>query len=80
MSSQSMPVHHHLTMARALKGNDIPIFGSLPHRSSWGFVMRDEPLRTSAWEGNFLACMQGCQPPTSLTGEGMIDDIIMHGR
>ena len=39
MSSQIMPVHCHLTMARALKGNDIPIFGSIPHRSSWGFVM-----------------------------------------
>ena len=40
MSGQIMPVHCHLTMARALKGNDIPIFGSLPHRSSWGFVTR----------------------------------------
>ena len=32
MSGQIMPVHCHLTMARALKGNDIPIFGSLPSR------------------------------------------------
>ena len=70
MSSQIMPVHCHLTMARALKGNDIPIFGSLPCRSSWGVChaflgTRDKPLRTIAWEANFLDHMQGCQPLTS---------------
>ena len=69
MSSQIMPVHCHLTMARALKGNDIPIFGS-PCRSSWGVChaflgMRDKPLRTIAWEANFLDHMQGCQTLTS---------------
>ena len=27
---------------------------SLPRRRSYGFVMRDEPLRTSAWEASRL--------------------------
>ena len=84
-----MPVHRHLTMARALKGNDIPIFGRLPSRNSWGVVMRSWERVTNPWEhlhGRltfWIICRAvNLSHPQILRidGEGMIGDIIMHGR